>query len=170
MQIVREYVYVFGAVSPSDGRHDSLVLPYADTEAMSLFLEEIGRRYPDEQILMFMDQAGWHKSQALGIPPNIELAFLPPYSPELNPQEQVWDELREKFVGNKLFKSLEAVIDGIIPFHISNVRYCFCKYQKNNMFAERSLTKVTGNGITEGLRCLEASPLTLMGLTQRDWM
>ena len=45
-QIVREYVYVFGAVSPFDGKHDSLVLPHADTEAMSLFLGEISRRYP----------------------------------------------------------------------------------------------------------------------------
>jgi transposase len=112
--VVREYVYVFGAVSPSDGRHDSLVLPLANSETMSLFLDEVGRRYPGEYILMFMDQAGWHKAKGLRIPPNIELAFLPPYSPELNPQEQIWDELREKFFGNKLFKSLEAVVDTAV--------------------------------------------------------
>jgi transposase len=81
---------------------------------MSLFLEEISQRYPDEYILMFMDQAGWHKAKALRIPANIELAFLPPYSPELNPQEQIWDELREKFFGNKLFTSLQAVIDTAV--------------------------------------------------------
>ena len=113
-QMVREYVYVFGAVSPQDGRHDSLVLPNADTEAMSLFLEEIGNRYPNEHILMFMDQAGWHKSKALKIPANMELAFLPPYSPDLNPQEQVWDELREKFFSNRLFQSLRAVMDTAV--------------------------------------------------------
>ena len=84
-QVVREYVYVFGAVSPCDGRHDSLILPWANTEAMSIFLEEVSRRYPDEYILMFMDQAGWHKAKGLCIPENMELAFLPPYSPELNP-------------------------------------------------------------------------------------
>ena len=112
--IVREYVYVFGAVSPCDGRHDSLVLPWANTEAMSLFLEEVSSRYPDEYLLMFMDQAGWHKAKDLRIPPNMELAFLPPYSPELNPQEQIWDELREKQFGNKLFKSLQAVVDAIV--------------------------------------------------------
>ena len=112
-QMVREYIYVFGAVSPCDGRHDSLILPWANTEAMSLFLEEVSQRYPDEYILMFMDQAGWHKAKGLRIPTNIELAFLPPYSPELNPQEQVWDELREKCLGNKLFKSLQAVIDAV---------------------------------------------------------
>ena len=108
-QIVREYVYAFGAICPEDGQHDSLVLPWADTNAMSMFLKEVSRRHPDEYILMFMDQASWHKAKGLQIPPNIELAYLPAYSPELNPQEQVWDELREKFFGNKLFKSIEAV-------------------------------------------------------------
>ena len=113
-QMIREYVYVFGAVSPQDGRHDSLVLPTANTEAMSLFLEEIGNRYPNEHILMFMDQAGWHKSKALKIPANIELAFLPPYSPNLNPQEQIWEELREKFFNNRLFQSLRAVMNTAV--------------------------------------------------------
>ena len=108
--MVREYVYVFGAVSPHDGQHDSLVLPWANTEGMSFFLEEVSRRHMGEYILMFMDQAGWHRAKALKIPPNMELAFLPPYSPDLNPQEQIWDELREKYFGNKLFKSLQAVI------------------------------------------------------------
>jgi len=113
-QIVREYVYVFGAVSPCDGRHESLVLPWANTETMFLFLEEVSRRYPDEYILMFMDQAGWHKAKKLRVPANIELAFLPPYSPELNPQEQIWDELREKYCRNKFFKNLEAVVDAVV--------------------------------------------------------
>jgi transposase len=113
-QQIREYVYVFGAVSPEDGCHDSLVMPYADTEAMSIFLEEVSRRHKDEHILMFMDQAGWHKSKTLRTPPNIELAYLPPYSPDLNPQEQVWDELREKFFSNRPFKTLDAVVSNAV--------------------------------------------------------
>ena len=78
------------------------------------FLEELSRRHPDEDILIFLDQAGWHKAKALRIPKNIELAFLPPYCPDLNPQEQIWDELREKFFGNKLFKTLQAVVDTAV--------------------------------------------------------
>ena len=113
-QMVREYVYIFGAVSPLDGCHDSLVLPRADTEAMSIFLAEVSRRHQNEYIVMFMDQAGWHTSKALKIPGNMELAYLPPYSPELNPQEQIWDELREKFFVNKAFKSLNAVMDNAV--------------------------------------------------------
>jgi len=113
-QMVREFVYVFGAVSPEDGAHDSLVLPYADTEAMSRFLKEVSRRHPGDYILMFMDQAGWHRSAELKVPPNTELAYLPPHSPELNPQEQVWDELREKHFGNCFFKSIGAVVDRLV--------------------------------------------------------
>ena len=110
--MVREYVYIFGAISPMDGQHDSLILPWANTDAMSYFLQEVRDRHPEEYILMFMDQAGWHKAKALKIPPNMELAYLPPYSPELNPQEQVWDEFREKYFGNRLFNSLQAVVDA----------------------------------------------------------
>jgi transposase len=133
-QVVREYVYVFGAVSPYDGRHDSLVLPWANTEAMTLFLEEISQRYPDEYILMFMDQAGWHKAKALRIPTNMELAFLPPYSPELNPQEQIWDELREKYFGNKLFKSLQAVVDAAVQGlqHLESTPLTVARLTKRN--------------------------------------
>jgi len=114
VQTVREYVYVFGAISPKDGCHDSLILPYANTEAMSIFLEEVSRRHVNERIIMFMDQAGWHKSKNLRLPENIELAYLPPYSPELNPEEHIWDELREKFFGNKIFNTLEAVMDTAV--------------------------------------------------------
>ena len=110
--MIREYVYIFGAASPQDGQHDSLILPVANAEAMSLFLEEVRNRHPDEYILMFMNQAGWHTASKLKLPKNMELAFLPLYSPELNPQEQIWDELREKHLGNRLFDTLEDVIDA----------------------------------------------------------
>jgi transposase len=113
-QMIREYIYVFGAVSPQDGHHDSLVLPCANADATSIFLEEVSRRHADEHILMFMDQASWHKAKTLKIPQNIELSFLPPYSPDLNPQEQMWDEIREKFFCNKTFASLKAVMDQAV--------------------------------------------------------
>jgi transposase len=114
MQMVREYVYVFGAVSPADGCHDSLVLPRADTDAMNLFLREVAGRHRGERILMFMDQAGWHRSKGLRVPKNVEIAFLPPYCPDLNPEEQMWDEVREKEFANRLFRSLDAVVDAAV--------------------------------------------------------
>lgn len=61
---------------------------------------------------MVLDGAGWHKSKDLVIPEGMELAALPPYCPDLNPQEQVWEELREKAFGNRVFASLKAVTDA----------------------------------------------------------
>ena len=114
MQIVREYTYAFGAVSPQDGALDSLVLPVVTAEAMSIFLEEVARRHPEELILMFLDGAGWHRANNLAVPENMRLEALPPYSPQLNPVEHIWDEIREKWFANEVFNSLDAVEDRLV--------------------------------------------------------
>jgi transposase len=76
---------------------DTLVLPVVTTEAMSIFLAEVGQRHPEEFILMFLDGAGWHRANNLMVPENMRLEALPPYSPQLNPVEHIWDEIREKW-------------------------------------------------------------------------
>ena len=58
---------------------------------------------------MVLDGAGWHKANSMIIPANIKLAFLPPYSPELNPVENLWDDLREKSFHNRAFESIDAL-------------------------------------------------------------
>lgn len=108
-QVEREYSYAYAALCPFDGQLVSLVLPWANTEMMSLFLAEASRRYANEQLVLIMDQPGWHKAKRLKVPDNITLHWLPPYSPELNPVEHLWDDLREKWFSNKVFNSLEAV-------------------------------------------------------------
>jgi transposase len=107
--MVREYTYAYAAVSPADGILDSLVLPVVNAHAMSLFLSEVSQRHPNDFILMVMDKAGWHRAKDLKIPTNMRIIFLPPYSPELNPVEHLWEEIREKWFPNKVFKSLDAV-------------------------------------------------------------
>ena len=87
----------------------SLVLPYANTDCMNIFLEEVSKRYPNNYILMVEDNAAWHKSKRINIPAIIEIFPLLPYTPELNPIEMIWDEVREKGFRNELFKSLKAV-------------------------------------------------------------
>ena len=108
-QIVREYTYAFGAVCPLDGELVSLILPYTNALTMSYFLQEVSRRFPDEFILMFMDQASWHKAVDLVIPASMKLDWLPPYSPQCNPAEHLWDEIREKWFANEVFESMNAV-------------------------------------------------------------
>jgi DDE superfamily endonuclease len=91
------------------GELDSLILPHVNTECMQLFLNEVSERHPDERIVMVIDGAGWHRSDALKPPENLYLLKLPPYAPELNPIEHVWYELREKFFHNRVFKSLDSL-------------------------------------------------------------
>jgi transposase len=64
---------------------------------------------PGETILLFVDGAGNHQSDDLEVPGNIMLHVLPPYSPELNPQENLWDEIREKIFKNYALKSMDEV-------------------------------------------------------------
>ena len=112
--VTQQYTYAYGAVSPMDGRFDSLMLPHVDTECMQVFLDEVALRYPNDNIVMVLDGAGWHKSQSFVLPENLKLHFLPPYSPELNPVEHLWDELREKHFHNRVFDSIDTLEDHLV--------------------------------------------------------
>ena len=111
--LTHEYTYAYAAVEAMSGELDSLILPDVNTECMQLFLDEVGSRHPNDKIVMVLDGAGWHKSAILKPPPNMRLLALPPYAPELNPVEHVWDELREKYFHNKVFDSLDALEDQL---------------------------------------------------------
>jgi len=121
-QLVREYTFLFAAVCPDDGALVSLLLPEVGTPFMSYFLSEVSRRYPRENILMVMDRAGWHIARSLIVPDNIRFIWLPPYSPECNPVEHLWDEVREKWFGNRVFLSLDAVENTLVDamVHLEN--------------------------------------------------
>ena len=94
-RLQRKYLYAFSAVSPHDGVLDSLVLPWVNAETMSLFLAEVAQRHANEFVLMVMDQAGWHIAGELVVPPNMRLMLLPPYSPELNPDEMANADIKQ---------------------------------------------------------------------------
>jgi len=107
--VVQEFTYAYAAVSPQDGVLDSLILPSVGTAMMDLFLEEVSMRHPKEFIVMIMDRAGWHTSKELRLPDNMHILYLPPYSPELNPVEYLWDEIREKDFPNLVFATIESL-------------------------------------------------------------
>lgn len=112
-QVVREAFYVYSAVCPSSGELCSLLLPYANTEMMNLFLKHVSNEFSDKEIIMLVDGAGWHRSKDLVIPSNIYFIVQPPYSPELNPTEHIWDEIREKYLHNRIFASLNETIEKV---------------------------------------------------------
>lgn len=111
--VTQEYTYAYAAVSVRDGALDTLILPTVNSRCMQIFLDEISSRYSEDRIVMILDGAGWHKSSTLKTPKNMRLISLPPYSPELNPVEHLWDELREKAFGNVVFNSLHALEDHL---------------------------------------------------------
>jgi transposase len=108
-QVTQEYTYAYAAVAVADGDLDTLILPHVNGDCMQLFLDEVAARHPQDRIVMVLDGAGWHQSQALILANNLRLLTLPPYSPELNPVEHLWDELREKSFHNRVFDSIDAL-------------------------------------------------------------
>jgi DDE superfamily endonuclease len=108
-QIVREFVYVFAAVCAQLGRLTSLILPTADTDMMNVFLTHVAREFAGYFIILVVDRAGWHTTARLTVPENLRLLPQPARSPELNPAEHVWEDLREKNLANKSFSSLRPL-------------------------------------------------------------
>ena len=87
-------------------------MPRCDTEAMNLHLAEIATQIaPGAHAAILVDQAGWHLSAGLIVPPNITLIPLPAKCPELNPQENVWQFMRENWLSNRIFKSFDDIVD-----------------------------------------------------------
>lgn len=108
------WAYLFGAVCPARGVGAGLVLPAANTDAMNLHLAEIGATVaPGAHAVLTIDGAGWHQTGGrLVVPANITLLHLPPYSPELNPVENVWAFLRSNKLSNRVFASYDAIVDA----------------------------------------------------------
>jgi len=112
-QHIREYRYAYGAVEPLTGDSFFLVMPYCDTNCMNVFMEHLSKTFPNDLLLLGMDKASWHRSKGLIIPDNIRILHIPPYTPEMNPIEQIWKELRKLGFRNEFFQSLEKVVDRL---------------------------------------------------------
>ena len=107
-----KWSYIFGAACPARGTAAGLILPYVNTEAMGLHLDEIARAVaPGAQALLIVDGAGWHGANAISMPDNITLVKLPPYAPELNPMENVWAYLCSNKLAISVFDSYDEILD-----------------------------------------------------------
>ena len=87
------------------------MLPHCNTEAMGLHLAEIATMIsPGRHAVLLLDQAGWHLSAALTVPPNITLLPLPPKCPELNVMENVWQFMRDNWLSNRVFATYDDIV------------------------------------------------------------
>ena len=108
-----ESVYLFGAICPARGVGAALALPFADTEAMQLHLEEISRHVAaGAHAVLLLDRAGWHTTAKLDMPSNITPIFLPSRAPELNPVENIWQFMRGNWLSNLVFETYDDIIDA----------------------------------------------------------
>src|SRR4051794_28725935 len=106
--------HLFGAVCPERGEGVALILPEVSVAAMGVFLAELSRAVPaGTHAALVLDGAGWHVSEGLAVPANLTLIHPPPYSPELNPVERVWEYLRDRWLSHRVLAGgYEAVVDA----------------------------------------------------------
>jgi transposase len=110
---VREFVYAYGAVDPINGDSCFIVAGGCNTKWTNLFLDELSKKFSGDYILLCADRASWHRSENLILPDNIEFFFIPPATPEMNPMEQVWEEIKEKSFANRFIHTLNRVVDQL---------------------------------------------------------
>jgi transposase len=108
------WAYIFGAVCPARDVGAALVMPRANAEAMNKHLAEISTQVAaGSHAVLILDGAGWHQTGGkLIIPDNISILHLPPYCPELNPVENIWQYLRQNYLANRIFNSYKDIVDA----------------------------------------------------------
>jgi putative transposase len=110
-QRVREYVQAYGAVAPETGESFFLILPHSNTQCMQIYLDGLSAQFSDSMLLLILDGASYHTTKELIVPENIRLINTPPATPEMNPIEQIWKEIRKRGFHNENFTSIDDVID-----------------------------------------------------------
>ncbi len=110
----RRFIDAIGAICPARGVGAAVIMPAANTEGMNELLEELSTQVsPGAHAAMLCDQAGWHqRGKKLKVLGNITLVPLPPYSPELNSMENVWEYLRANKLCNLVWDTYEAIIEA----------------------------------------------------------
>ena len=129
-----EWCYLYAAVEPTTGESAALVAPNVNTGTMNAFLKVLdAERKPDEHFVLIMDRAGWHVSRELEMPDGITALLQPPYSPELNPVENLWHYLRSHYLSNRAYVDYDALLEAgtdayrrLTPEVIKSV--CACPY------------------------------------------
>jgi hypothetical protein len=105
------WAYLFGAICPERRVGAAVVLPKANIDAMEAHLAEISRCVgPGAHAVLVLDRAGWHASPRLRVPDNISLIPLPPYAPELNSMENVWEYMRGNWLSHRVWDSYDDIV------------------------------------------------------------
>jgi hypothetical protein len=106
-----DWLYLWGAVDVSTGDSIAMLTPTVNTDLMQMFIDGLSSHIKaEDHAVLVLDNAGWHRATALRWPTNVTPMFLPPYSPELNPAENVWGFLRSHQLSNQVFEDYAAML------------------------------------------------------------
>ena len=130
-------LYLFGAFSGINGAHFLLEMPYCNSDTFQVFLDMFAQSNPDEFKILILDNGAFHHAKTLIIPDNVALLFLPPYSPELNPAENMWQHIKAKvsLVVHKTLADLQHKISETIQNDVNEIivkSICGRKFYVNN--------------------------------------
>ena len=110
-----EYLYVFGAACPQTGQTVGLLAPYLNTDTVNAFFRQFEKEVDSNvHVFMIWDQAGFHTSSLVKPPKNLTIVPLPPYSPQLNPVEKLWQYLRKHYWSNRVYENYDALRSAAI--------------------------------------------------------
>jgi transposase len=112
VQFQFESYYLYGAVEPKTGESFFLELPNLNTQCFQIYLDEFSKAYADSLNVMLLDRGRFHQAQKLRIPHNVVPVFLPPYSPELNPIERLWEDIKDE-ISDELYPTIQALMDKV---------------------------------------------------------
>jgi len=106
--------HIYGAVCPATGQTEALISPILNMDMMQKHLQQISdATAAGRYALVIMDRAGWHSNKLKAHFDNLSIMHLPPYSPELNPIEQVWAWLRNNDLSNRVFKDYDDIVEQV---------------------------------------------------------
>lgn len=108
-----EWVWVYAAIEPSTGWGYFLFLPFVNHLCFQEFLDALlSERSEETPIALVLDNAPSHRSRQIAWADKLRPLRLPPYSPELNPAEQVFRQLRQG-ISNRVFETLDSLVDTL---------------------------------------------------------
>jgi len=129
-QHVFKTTYLYGSYSPING--DSFVweVDGVNTDVFEAYLKEFSKHNQNEYKIVVIDNAGFHSTKHIDIPENVYLLRIPPYNPELNPCEQIWQYIKNRFK-NQRFESMKSLRDWL--------------HKIVNEMKEETIKSITGN-------------------------
>jgi transposase len=107
-----ENTYLYGAVAPKTGESFFFELPRLDSQCFQIFLDQFSHAFSESLNILTLDNGRFHKAEKLKLPSNVRLVFIPPYTPEVNPIERVWQDIKALLSG-EIFSDLEALSDRL---------------------------------------------------------